>query len=352
MRYCGDRRALDVAGVAHRDRHVFVGDQVLDADVSGFALDDLGSPGVAVVLLHASQFVDDDLHEQSIAGQDGAQAFDLLQQLREFVEDLLPLEAGEALELHVENRLRLDLGQPEARHQAFTCFRNRLRSPNQRDDRIEVVEGDLQALEDVVSRFGLSQLELGPATDNLAPEVDEDLDEFENIEDLRAATNDGQHDDAEARLQRRVLVEIVQHDVRQFAALQLDDDAHAIAVGLVAKVGNALDHLLANQVRDALDQLGLVDLVRDLREDDRRPVALLAGLDFGAGAHEDRPATGRVRLHDAAAADDEAARREVRTGDDSNQLPQLVDARQLRRCLCDRQDKRSRSARCSRPALR
>src|SRR5207237_1978980 len=38
----GDRRPLDVAGVAHRDRHVFFGDQVFDAQFPrGF--DDFGA---------------------------------------------------------------------------------------------------------------------------------------------------------------------------------------------------------------------------------------------------------------------------------------------------------------------
>jgi hypothetical protein len=34
------------------------------------------------------------------------------------------------------------------------------------------------------------------------------------------------------------------------AALQLDDDAHAVAIGLVAQVGDALDRLLAHQLGD------------------------------------------------------------------------------------------------------
>ena len=59
------------------------------------------------------------------------------------------------------------------------------------------------------------------------------------------------------------------------AALQIDDDAHAVAIRLVADVGDALDRLLAHELGDALDQPRLVDLVRDLGDDDRRAVALL-----------------------------------------------------------------------------
>ena len=44
-----------------------------------------------------------------------AQVLDRLQQLGELVEDLLPLEAGEPLELHLENRLRLHLREARTR---------------------------------------------------------------------------------------------------------------------------------------------------------------------------------------------------------------------------------------------
>ena len=53
----------------------------------------------------------------------------------------------------------------------------------------------------------------------------------------------------------RVLVQLVQHHARDRVALQLDDDAHAVAVGLVAQVADALELLVAHQLGDVLDQL-------------------------------------------------------------------------------------------------
>ena len=86
----------------------------------------------------------------------------------------------------------------------------------------------------------------------------------------------------------RVLVEVVQHDLADFAALQLDDDAHAVAVRLVADVGDAFERLVAHQVGDPFEQRALVDLVRDLGDDDLLAIALLHRLDLGLGAHLDR----------------------------------------------------------------
>ena len=120
------------------------------------------------------------------------------------------------------------------------------------------------------------------------------------------------HVDAEARLQRREAVELVQHHVGDGVALELDDDAHAVAVAFVADVGDALDPLVAHELGDLLDHRRLVHLVRNLGDDDR--FALLADrLDMRRlAAHHDRAAPGLVGGADAGAAEDDAAGREIR----------------------------------------
>ena len=110
-----------------------------------------------------------------------------------------------------------------------------------------------------------------------------------------------------------MLVEIVQHDVRQLAALELDDDPHAVAVGFVAQVGNALDLLVAHELGHVGDQLRLVDLIRNLRDDDRHAVALLVLLDRRLAADHDAAAAFAVRPGNSRAADDGAAGGKIRT---------------------------------------
>src|SRR3954464_5813856 len=72
----GDRRPLDVAGVADGDRHVLFVDQLLDAEVAGLAFEDLGAAIVAVLVADPLQLVDDDLHQQPLAGENRAQTLD------------------------------------------------------------------------------------------------------------------------------------------------------------------------------------------------------------------------------------------------------------------------------------
>ncbi len=81
------------------------------------------------------------------------------------------------------------------------------------------------------------------------------------------------------RLQLRVLEQVVQHDVGHFAALQLDDDADTVAIGFVANVRDAFDHLVAHQFRELLLEQRLVHLIRELGDDDLRAIGLADRLD-------------------------------------------------------------------------
>ena len=86
--------------------------------------------------------------------------------------DLLALERGQAGESHIEDGLGLELGQVEAGHQVRAGRLDVGRLADGLDDRVEVVERDLEALEDVGPVARLLEVELGPAADDLAPMVD------------------------------------------------------------------------------------------------------------------------------------------------------------------------------------
>ena len=144
------------------------------------------------------------------------------------------------------------------------------------DDRVEVVERDLEALEDVGSLARLLEVELGAPADDLAAVVDVVAQDALQRQRLRLAVDQREHVEVERRLHRRVLEQVVQHLVRVRVALDLDVDPHPVAVGLVAQVRDAVDLLVLDEVRDLLEQRRLVHLVRQLGDDDRR--AVVAGL--------------------------------------------------------------------------
>ena len=92
------------------------------------------------------------------------------------------------------------------------------------------------------------------------------------------------------------LKQVVEDLARRRILLALDDDAHAVAIRLVAQVGDTLD-LALHQLRDLLEQGGLVDLVGDGRGDDGRPAGARL-LEDDLGLHDDATSTMRVHVAD------------------------------------------------------
>ncbi len=166
----------------------------------------------------------------------------------------------------------------------------------------------------------LAQLVHGAPRDDLATVAQERLDDVLEVEQPRLTILERHHVDAEHRFHRRLLVEIVEHHVGDFAALQLDDNAHAVLVGLVAQLRDAIDQLAAHQLGDPLQQARLVDLIRQFGDDDRLVATIVEILDMRAGADEDSAAARRIRVVDLPRAIDDACRRKIRSRNQHHQL--------------------------------
>ena len=310
---------------------------------------DLGAARIAIGLACFHQLGAHHLGQAFGAREDVAQLGDARQQLLVLGDDLVLLQPGEAVQAHVEDGLRLDLGEPVAdgvqpelvgqrlrtrrdragacqqlghdpgrpgaRQQADARLGRRGGRLDQGDDLVDVGEGDREAFEDVGAVARLRQVENRAPGDDLATVADEGLKDLLQRHQLRLAVLQRHHVDAEHRLHRRLRVQVVEDDLGDLPALELDDDAHAVLVRLIAQAiaGDAVEQLLAHQLRDALDQARLVHLEGQLGHHDRLAVALAHRLDADAGAHRQPAAAGAVGGGDLLRAVDDAAGREVGT---------------------------------------
>jgi hypothetical protein len=128
----------------------------------------------------------------------------------------------------------------------------------------------------VGARLRLPQLVLRPPGDDFALELEVVAKQVAERERLRDAVNERDGVVAERRLQRRVLEELVEDDLRDRLALELDLDPHPGLVGVVGEIRDLGQHLLADEVGDLLDHAvvaALLDPERELGDDDRRLAA-------------------------------------------------------------------------------
>ena len=304
--------------MAEGDHHVLHGDQILQGEVAG-AVHDAGAAAIGEAVADLQHLVFDELQQQPLVVEDGGQALDLRPDLGQLGLDLVPLQAGEALQPHVEDGLGLPLAEAEGGHQAVAGRLAVGAGPDDLDHLVDVIEGDLEALQDVGPGLGLAQL-VAAAPGGDVPAVVDEVDQglFE-AEHPRLTVHDGQHVDAEARLQGGELEQLVQHDLGLGVALELDHHAHALAIALVAQIADADQALVPDQLGHLLQELGLVDLVGQLGDHDALAITG-HGLDVGGGPDaDDAPARG-VGLADPAPPLDGAPGGEVRPGDDLHQL--------------------------------
>ncbi len=143
-------------------------------------------------------------------------------------------------------------------------------------------------------------------------------DELEQRQRARDAVDECDGVVAEGRLQRRVLEELVEDDLRDRVALEVDLDPHARAVRVVLHVRDLAQDLVVHEVGDLLDDAGVAALLHAVRQlgDDDRVLAAAELLDVRARSHDDaatRPLRYASRTPDAS--DDDRAGREVRALD-------------------------------------
>ena len=176
---------------------------------------------------------------------------------------------------------------------------------------VEMVERHLVAGQNVLAFAGFAQVVASAPQHHVAPVLDEQANHLEQAHFARLPAGNRQQDHAERLLHLRVLVKVVEDELRLLAALQLDDDAHALAVAFVADIGDAVDLLRLRELGNALDQRGLVHLIGNFGDND--VFAVLAGfLDRGLRAHGEAAAPVLVRRLDSLASGDVAARGEIR----------------------------------------
>ena len=131
-----------------------------------------------------------------------------------------------------------------------------------------MIQRHLITHQNVFALFGFAKFKYRAPPNHFDAVLDKQLDHLDQAQLARLPAYDRQQDHVERFLHLRKLVQIIQNELRFFAPLQLDDDAHAFARRFIPDVRNAFDFFRLHQLRDALNQPRLVHLVRNFSDND------------------------------------------------------------------------------------
>ena len=148
--------------------------------------------------------------------------------------------------------------------------------------------------------------------------VEEFLQQLAQGELDRLAVHQGQQDRAVVALQRRAALQFREDLFGVGVAAQLHHHPHAVAVGFVADVGDAVELAVVHLLRQLLDPARLAQLIRQLGDHHGTalvaPLARLDLLDVGDAPHGDAAPPVEVGVAHAAAGEHFAAGGEVGPG--------------------------------------
>ena len=340
-----ERRALHIAVARDGDDHGAGLDQAFVVQI-GRGVVDTRQSRRRDLRAHRQQLVANNLHAARAAAQNVQQVADLVADFAQLGGDLVAFQPGQALQPQLQNAAGLLLGQPHragvgdyvalvlnqveqhahvargpvAAHQGFARGCRFGAGADDADDLVDIGDRDGQADQLVAALARLAQTETAAAGDDVLTEAQERLERGDEPHLLGRAVIQRKEVDGKADLQLRHPVELVQHHLGRRVALQLDDQAHAVTVALVAQVGNAFDCLGADQLGDLLLQRDLIHLVGHFGDDDRFATGLLHRLDLAFRTQRDGAPARLESAANARAAQDDAAGWEVRSGHDLHQI--------------------------------
>src|SRR5437868_7933924 len=195
-------------------------------------------------------------------------------------------------------------------NQIFTGIGTVGAATNDSNDIVQVIQRGQIAFKDVltIARLG-QQIRRAPA-DHIYAVVDEIFDRLHQAHFPGLAVHHRKQNHAEAFLHLGMLEQLIEHQLRLAIPLQLDHNAHTIAVALIANIRNIIDYFVVYELSDSLYQPRFVHLIGNLGDDDSLAI-FVEGFDAGLGSHHETASTIFVGIHDSRAAMNDAGGREI-----------------------------------------
>ena len=153
----GQRRPFDIAHMRNGNHHFVVGVKIFRIELLG-AQHDLRATLVAVFFLDLDHLVADDPHLQRYAFKHLFIVGDPLAKLVVLLFQLIAFETGQRPQTHVDDRSGLHFRQLEPVYQCDLGFVRALRTADDMDHLVDMIDGYQQTFQNVGPFFGLRQV--------------------------------------------------------------------------------------------------------------------------------------------------------------------------------------------------
>ena len=302
--------ALDISEIRHGDDDIVIRDQILGFEFIVHA--ETRAAVIAVLVGDHIDLVADHTQQLLLVGKNALVVGDLFLEILVLRLQLTPFQTGQGAETHVDDRLGLGIGKSEGCHQLLLRDGHRLAGADDADDLFNVIKGDQQAFQNMGPFLCLVQVIFCAAGDHILLMLQVQIQHLQKIQDLRLVIDQCQHDYAEGIFHLRMLQKMIQDNLRIYVLPELNDDPHALAVGFVPEIRDAINPLLFVKISDLLNEPCLVHEIGKLRHDDA-VLSVRHGLDICHRTDLDLSASGAVGFRDSLSAEDHGSRRKIRS---------------------------------------
>ena len=206
------RHAFYVAAVGKRNDARLVGNKVFKRNFVDIIDDFRATARIflrAVFKLDFRKIGADDCINLLRVGKDALKLGDRREKLRQLLHKFIALKADELVKAHFKNRIHLRGGKAETLLQGTLRLFAGVRGAYHPHHFIEVVDRENKAINHMLARLGLAQIETRAPRNHFKPVIDVASAIIFERKHFRAAADDGEENRAERRLKLRMLVEAV-----------------------------------------------------------------------------------------------------------------------------------------------
>ena len=294
------------------DNHILFSDKILNVQVLNVLVGDLRTTLVSVTVGNLTELISNNSQNLFLVSEKILVVGNIKSELGNLVNKVLTCQTGEAAQTHLKDCLALDFIQTKALVHALLCLSIILRTADDVDNLVDVINCGQKAFQNVDTLLCLVQVKLSTTAYNINLVINVMTQNLTKRKGSWYAINQRQVNDAKVGLELSLLVQVIQNNLWNSISFEVQNDAHTLTVGLIAHVRDAFDFLLVDCLSNLLLEKTLVDLVRNLGNN-KALATTLDLLNVNLCTDRNRTAASLVGVLDTLSTHDDAACWEIRT---------------------------------------